>query len=69
MHVSYLIMFAILLHLLTVLGICRLDYGQVQYELFRLKEDEDIETLFSSFQTLLSGLQVLNKIYIVIDHV
>ncbi|KEH22038.1 transmembrane protein, putative [Medicago truncatula] len=27
----------------------------VQYELFRLKKDEDIETLFSRFQTLLSG--------------
>lgn len=39
-----------------------------QYELFRMKEDEDIETMFSRFQVLLSGLHVLNKIYITFDH-
>jgi hypothetical protein len=36
-----------------------------QYELFRMKEDEDIETMYSGFQTLVSGLQVLNKSYYV----
>jgi hypothetical protein len=29
------------------------------YELFKMKEDEDIETMFARFQTLVSGLQVL----------
>jgi hypothetical protein len=27
-----------------------------QYELFKMKEDEDIETMFARFQTLVSGL-------------
>jgi hypothetical protein len=40
-----------------------------QYELFRMKDDEDIETMFSRFQTLVSGLQVLKKSYTVPDHV
>jgi hypothetical protein len=40
-----------------------------QYELFRMKEDEDIEIMYSRFQTLVSGLQVLNKSYYVLDHV
>ncbi|XP_050897907.1 uncharacterized protein LOC127104796 [Lathyrus oleraceus] len=40
-----------------------------QYELFRMKEDEDIETTFSIFQVLVSGLQVLNKGYTTSDHV
>ena len=40
-----------------------------QYELFRMKEDEDIETMYSKFQILVYGLQVLNKIYCVLDHV
>jgi hypothetical protein len=30
-----------------------------QYELFKPKQDVDIETMFVSFQTLVSGLQVL----------
>lgn len=40
-----------------------------QYELFRMKDDENIETMFSRFQTLVSGLQVLNKIYTTSDHI
>jgi hypothetical protein len=40
-----------------------------QYELFKMKDGEDIETMFSRFQVLVSGLQVLNKSYIVADHV
>jgi len=40
-----------------------------QHELLRIKEDEDIETMYSRFQTLVSGLQILNKIYTVLDHI
>ncbi|MCH82351.1 serine/threonine protein kinase SRPK1, partial [Trifolium medium] len=40
-----------------------------QYEMFKMKEDEDIETMFVRFQTLVSGLQVLKKSYTVPDHV
>jgi len=40
-----------------------------QYELFRMKEYEDIETMYSRFQTLVCGLQVLKKNYYVHDHV
>jgi hypothetical protein len=40
-----------------------------QYELFKMKHEEDIETMFARFQTLVSGLQVLKKSYIVADHV
>ncbi|MCH90026.1 serine/threonine protein kinase SRPK1 [Trifolium medium] len=40
-----------------------------RYELFKMKEDEDIETMFARFQTLVSGLQVLKKSYTVPDHV
>jgi len=39
------------------------------YELFGIKEDEDIEIMYSRFQTLVSGLQVMNKNYYVLDHV
>lgn len=39
------------------------------YELFRMKEDEDIETMFSRFQVLISGLQVLKKSYTMSDYV
>ena len=35
-----------------------------QYELFRIKEDEDIETMYSRFQTVVSGHQILKKIYV-----
>ena len=34
-----------------------------------MKDDEDIETMFSRFQILVSGLQVLNKSYSTADHV
>jgi len=40
-----------------------------QYELFRMKEDESIETMYSRFQILVSGLQVLKKSYVASDHV
>jgi len=40
-----------------------------QYELFRMKEDESIETMYSRFQTLVSGLQILKKSYVASDHV
>jgi len=40
-----------------------------QYELFRMKEDESIETMYSRFQTLVSGLQLLKKSYVASDHV
>jgi len=40
-----------------------------QYELFRMKDDENIETMYSRFQTLVSGLQILKKSYVASDHV
>ena len=40
-----------------------------QYELFRMKEDESIERMYSRFQTLVSGLQILKKSYVASDHV
>jgi len=40
-----------------------------QYELFRMKEDESIETMYSRFQTLVFGLQILKKSYVASDHV
>jgi len=40
-----------------------------QYELFSMKPDEDIETMFSRFQTLVSNLRVLKKSYTTSDHV
>ena len=40
-----------------------------QYELFRMKEDESIETMYSRFLTLVSGLQILKKCYVASDHV
>ena len=40
-----------------------------QYELFTMKEDENIETMYSRFQTLVSGLQTLKKSCVVSDHV
>jgi len=39
-----------------------------QYELFKMKDDEDIETMYSSFQTLVLGLQILKKRYVAFDH-
>ncbi|WJX51982.1 hypothetical protein P8452_38134 [Trifolium repens] len=38
-----------------------------QNELFKMKDGEDIETMFSRFQILVSGLQVLDKSYTVAD--
>jgi len=40
-----------------------------QYELFKMKEDESIEQMYSRFQTLVSGLQILKKSYVAFDHV
>ena len=40
-----------------------------QYELFKMKDDETIEEMYSRFQTLVSGLQILKKSYVASDHV
>jgi len=40
-----------------------------QYELFKMKDDESIEEMCLRFQTLVSGLQMLKKIYVASDHV
>jgi len=40
-----------------------------QYELFKMKVDESIEEMYSKFQTLVSGLQILKKSYVSFDHV
>jgi len=40
-----------------------------QYEMFRMKEDENIEAMYSRFQTLVSGLHILKKSYITSNHV
>jgi len=40
-----------------------------QYELFKVKDDESIEQMYSRFQTLVSGLQILKKSYVASDHV
>jgi len=40
-----------------------------QYELFKMKEDESIEQMYSRFQALVSGLQILKKSYVASDHV
>src|SRR4030067_697766 len=40
-----------------------------QYELFRMTEDETIDAMFSRFQILVSGLQVLKKSNTTADHV
>jgi len=40
-----------------------------QYELFKMKEDESIEQMYSKFQTLVSGLQILKKSYVASNHV
>jgi len=39
------------------------------YELFKMKDDESIEEMYSRFQTLISGLQILKKSYVASDHV
>jgi len=40
-----------------------------QYELLKMKDDESIEQMYSIFQTLVSGLQILKKSYVASDHV
>jgi len=40
-----------------------------QYELIKMKDDDDIETMFLRFQTLISSLQVMSKSYVAADHV
>ena len=40
-----------------------------QYELFRMKDDESIEAMYSRFQTLVSRHQILKKSYVASDHV
>jgi len=40
-----------------------------QYELFKMKDDETIEEMYSRFQTLVSRLQILKKRYVASDHV
>jgi len=40
-----------------------------QYELFKMKDDETIEEMYSRFQTLVSGLQILKKSYVASNHV
>jgi len=40
-----------------------------KYELFKMKDDETIEAMYSRFQTLVSGLQILKKSYVASDHV
>jgi len=40
-----------------------------QYELFKMKDDESIEQMYSRFHTLVSGLQILKKNYVASDHV
>ena len=40
-----------------------------QYELFKMKDNESIEEMYSRFQTLVSGLQILKKSYVASDHV
>ena len=40
-----------------------------QYELFKMKEDESIKQMYSRFQTLVSGLQILKESYVASHHV
>jgi len=40
-----------------------------QYELIKMKDDESIEKMYSRFQTLVSGLQILKKSYVASDQV
>jgi len=40
-----------------------------QYELFKMKDDESIEEMYSRFQTLVFGLQIQKKSYVASDHV
>src|SRR4051812_22574831 len=40
-----------------------------KYEAFKMEEDENIEAMFSRFQTLTAGLRLLDKGYTKVDHV
>jgi len=40
-----------------------------QYELFKIKDDESIEEMYSRFHTLVSRLQILKKSYVASNHV
>jgi len=40
-----------------------------QYELFKMKDAESIKEMYSRFQTLISGLQILKKSFVASDHV
>jgi len=40
-----------------------------QYELFMMKDDESTKEMYSRFQTLVSGLEILKKSYVASDHV
>ncbi|KAK2408975.1 gag-protease polyprotein [Trifolium repens] len=40
-----------------------------QYELFRMKDDEHIESMYSRFKILVAGLHVLKRSYTTSDHV
>jgi len=40
-----------------------------QYEVFKMKEDENIQQMYLRFQTLVSELQILKKSYVASDHV
>jgi len=40
-----------------------------QYGLFKMKDNKSIEAMYSRFQTPVSGLQILKKIYVSSDHV
>jgi len=40
-----------------------------QYELFKMKDDESIEEMYSRFRIVVSGLQILKKNYVASDHV
>ena len=40
-----------------------------KYKAFRMEEDESVETMFSRFQMLVVGLEVLDKQYTTADHV
>src|ERR1044072_2030005 len=40
-----------------------------KYEAFRMKEEESVETMFSRFQMLVTGLRLLDKGYSTSDHV
>lgn len=41
----------------------------LKYEAFKMEYEENLENMFSKFQTLVTGLKVLDKSYSTIDHV